>query len=272
MKLQSLLILAPCLFGFVKAAEYDLYLLAGQSNMDGRGQSKDLTAEQREPASHAIIFYRNPPHSSERWKPLTTGYSIAPGYKGKLPSPTFGPEIGFIQAMHKSAPTQKFALIKGSKGGSNLRQDWKPGTKGDPQSQGPLYRNFIETISMARDALQKDGHTATLKGILWHQGESDSKTAADTHTARLTEFIARLREDLNAPDVPFIIGEVFNNGERDKVRAALLKVSETVPRCGFASAAGLTTWDPGTHFDARSQLTLGERFASALQMPTPAAK
>ena len=72
--------------------------------------------------------------------------------------------------------------------------------------------------------------------------------------------------------MPFIIGEVFDNGERDKVRAALLKVSKTVPHCGFASAAELTTWDPGTHFDARSQLTLGERFASALQKISPDAK
>ncbi|YCM42924.1 sialate O-acetylesterase [Verrucomicrobiaceae bacterium 227] len=269
---MKLFFLSFCLLGILKADEYHLYLLAGQSNMDGRGKSADLTKEQRRPSKHAIIFYRNPPHSSEGWKPLTPGYSIAPGYKGKLPSPTFGPEIGFIAAMHKAAPDQKFALIKGSKGGSSLRQDWKPGTKDDPKSQGPRYRHFIETIDMAKAALKNDGHTAKLKGVLWHQGESDSRAGTEAHTERLTDFIARLREDTGEPQLPFIIGEVFDNGARDKIRAALLKVSQTTPHCAFAPADQLTTWDPGTHFDARSQLILGERFATALQKVTSAAK
>lgn len=260
------------LLGLLKGEEYDLYLLAGQSNMDGRGKSTDLTADQRAPSKHAIIYYRNPPHSSDGWKPLTPGYSIAPGSKGQLPSTTFGPEMGFIEAMHKAYPDQKFALIKGSKGGSSLNKDWNPGTKGDPKTQGARYRNFIETIGMAKTALVKDGHTAGLKGILWHQGESDSKASTEDHTERLTRFIARLREDLGEPELPFIIGEVFDNGQRDQVRAALLKVSKTAPHCGFASAANLTTWDPGTHFDAKSQLILGERFAKAWQSVTSATK
>ncbi|MEJ6579106.1 MAG: sialate O-acetylesterase [Akkermansiaceae bacterium] len=99
----------------------------------------------------------------------------------KLPSPTFGPEIGFVQTMHKAAPTQKFALIKGSKGGSSLRQDWQPGTKGDPKSQGPLYRNFIETIELAKAALKKDGHTAQLNLVHGQQGWSLEKKSSVTH-------------------------------------------------------------------------------------------
>ena len=73
--------------------EYDLYLLAGQSNMDGRGKVTKLTEEQRKPSKSAIIFYRNPPKSSEGWKPLGPGYSVAPKYRGDLPSQTFGPEL-----------------------------------------------------------------------------------------------------------------------------------------------------------------------------------
>lgn len=272
MNFPLILILTFSLFGLLKGGEYDLYLLAGQSNMDGRGKEANLNADQRAPSRHAIIFYRNPPHSSDGWKPLTPGYSIAPGYKGQLPSTTFGPELGFIEAMHKTQPDRKFALIKGSKGGSSLEKDWNPGSKGDSKTQGPRYRHFIETIGLAKAALKKDGHTAKLKGILWHQGESDSKASTEDHIRRLTRFIARLREDLGEPELPFIIGEVFDNGQRDQVRSALLKVSETAPHCGFASAANLTTWDPGTHFDAKSQLILGERFATALQKLTPATR
>ena len=38
---------------------YDLYLLAGQSNMDGRGKVSELSEEQQKPIDQAIIFYRN---------------------------------------------------------------------------------------------------------------------------------------------------------------------------------------------------------------------
>ena len=37
---------------------YDVYLLAGQSNMDGRGLARELSAAQKKPMEQAIIFYR----------------------------------------------------------------------------------------------------------------------------------------------------------------------------------------------------------------------
>jgi iduronate 2-sulfatase len=41
-------------------------------------------------------------------------------------------------------------------------------------------------------------------------------------------------------------------------------VAKAVPHTGFASVDGLTTGDKGTHFDARSQIDLGKRFASEM--------
>ena len=89
----------------VNADEYDVYLLAGQSNMDGRGQVSELTPEQRLSFDDAIIFYRNLLKSSDGWKPLGPGFSMPPKYKGDLPSPMFGPELGFAQEMLSPAPT-----------------------------------------------------------------------------------------------------------------------------------------------------------------------
>ena len=93
--------------------EFAIYLLAGQSNMDGRGKNVNLTKEQAASSDHAIIFYRNPPHSTEGWKPLAPGFSIPPKHKDGLPSPTFGPEIGFVAELSKTQPKKRFALIKG---------------------------------------------------------------------------------------------------------------------------------------------------------------
>ena len=45
-----------------------------------------------------------------------------------------------------------------------------------------------------------------LKGILWHQGESDLGNPG--YGKRLTELIERLRKDLSAPNVPFVASEL----------------------------------------------------------------
>ena len=250
---------------------YDLYLLAGQSNMDGRGQVSKLSEQQRKPNDQAIIFYRNEKISSNGWQPLAPGFSLPPKYRGKLPSSTFGLEIGFSQAMLRANPAAKLALIKGSKGGTNLRADWKPGVKGDRESQGPQYRDFIETIRLATSELTKRGDTYTIRGLLWHQGESDKKSKTELYASRLTELIDRIREDVGVPDLPVVVGEVFDNGERDNVREATQNVAKASPTVGLATCEGTTTSDPGTHFDAASQLLLGSRYAEQMRK-LPAAK
>ena len=240
---------------------YDVYLFAGQSNMDGRGLASELSAAQREPMKQAIIFYRNPKTDGEGWQPLSPKFSLAPKkYKGE----TFGMEMGFAQTMLKANPDTKLALIKGSEGGTNLRKDWKPGTKGDSASQGPLYREFIKTIQMATDKLTKRGDTYTIRGFLWHQGESDSKKGAKQYQDRLTKLIDRIREDVNVPNLPAVVGEVFDNGNRDKVREAIQNVAKSSPTVGLVSADGTKTSDPGTHFDTASVLLMGNRYAEQI--------
>ncbi len=250
--------------GRVSGADYDVYLFAGQSNMDGRGSADDLNESQRQPFEDVVIYYRRPPHTTDGWKALGPGYSIPPRYNGGLPSTTFGPELGFALAMTKALPERQFAFIKGSQGGTSLRADWNPGHTGQPETQGPCYRNFLETIRLATNDLTQAGHSLRLCGLLWHQGESDSKSAADVYQQQLLQFVARIREDTGVADLPVVVGEVFDNGERDAIRAALHTVGNSGPRLGFVSSEGTTTWDNGTHFDAASQLLLGQRYAQAM--------
>jgi len=240
------------------AANYDVYLLAGQSNMDGRGKVADLTPEQRQPSATALIYYRNGDLGTDGWKPLEPGYSLAPNDKRKtLPSPTFGPELGFAQALAATQPDRKLALVKIATGGTSLQRNWNP-------TNGPCYRSLVETVRRAGEALTRDGHTFTVRGLLWHQGESDSADTAEVYGQRLTNFIAHVRADLQLPDLPIVVGEVIDNGKRNGVRAAQRAVAQTVPQVGFVPAEGFRTWDGGTHLDAASQLLLGQRFAAAV--------
>lgn len=246
------------------ADQYDLFLLAGQSNMDGRGDANKLTAKHCEPFEDAIMFYKNHLGSSDGWQPLGPGFSIAPKFKGSLPSTTFGPEIGFARRYLDVYPDNKIALIKGSRGGTNLRSDWNPGLKNQPDSQGPRYRDFIETINQATRKLAEQNHQFAIRGLLWHQGESDSKVSATKHEQRLRHFVDRIREDLGQPDLPVILGEVFDNGKRDSVLTAIRAVAENAIGTRLVTAEGTSTWDDGTHFDAVSQLLLGKRYADAI--------
>ncbi len=266
MTYPRLLLLLVVLLGSkqLHADVYDVYLLAGQSNMDGRGDADDLSETQRRCPADAMIFYRNPPHASDGWSPLATGFSVPPKFKGALPSTKFGPEIGFAATVARSTTANKLGLIKGAKGGTSLRVDWNPGRAGEPDSQGPCYRDFIETIELATSELTDKGHSYVIRGLLWHQGESDSRSSEQRYRMRLTELINRIRQDVGNPDLPVVIGEVFDNGRRDTVRAAQRGVGSSMANVEVAPARGLTTWDEGTHLDAQSQWQLGQRFATAL--------
>ena len=55
----------------------------------------------------------------------------------------------------------------------------------------------------------------TLKGILWHQGESDSRTGlAEVYEKKLHDLIARFRKELNVQQVPFLAGQMGQFAER----------------------------------------------------------
>jgi iduronate 2-sulfatase len=250
------------------ADHYEVFLVAGQSNGDGRGKASELTgplAKWAKPQDDVLIAYscsklRGPVLASDGFQKLQPGWSVAPGKNRptKLPSGTFGPEVSFGRGMADHLKGKKVALIKFAEGGTSLAKDWNPEVK------DRLYPAFLEFTQKALKELKDKGHTHTVRGMIWHQGESDANLTADEYQKHLTAFIARVRADLVAPDLPFGVGEVFDNGKRDAVRAAQKATAEKVKSVFFVSADKLKTFDGGTHFDAASQIELGERFTAGM--------
>jgi len=258
----------------VCAEHYEVFLLAGQSNMDGRGAKKDLTGslgKWAKPQPNVLINFRagglhRPLTLSDGFKPLEPGYSGTPGRKpGALPTSTLGPEVSFGATMAEGLPGRKVALIKCSEGGTSLSKDWAPGTK------DKLYEQFVTFVNQSLKELTDKGDTYTVCGMAWHQGESDAALPPGKYQMLLTGLINRVRTDLKAKDLPFVIGEVYNNGKRNGVRKDQKATAEAVANTSFASADGLKTFDGGTHFDAASQIELGKRMAhEMLKLLTPA--
>jgi iduronate 2-sulfatase len=245
------------------AAAIDVYLLAGQSNMDGRGKTTELDAALKEPLTDVPIWYRQPLADSAGFQPLAPGFSVPPGHKGGLPGPTFGIELSFARALLAKEPKQRIAFIKGSRGGTTIEQ-WDPGQPDKPDSQGECYRLYVDTIAKGIAALKANGDTPTIRALLWHQGESNSKDTAEVYQAKLEKFIVRIREDVGNPDLPVLVGEVIDNGQRDGVRAAQKAITGVVKHTVFVTCDGLTSSDKGTHYDTKSVLEFGQRFAAAL--------
>ena len=240
---------------------YHVFILAGQSNMDGRGKVADLDADWKKPQDDVRFYYGSNASTSGGWIPLQPGYSVPPNYKGELPSPTFGPELSFGRAMAAAMKGKKVALIKYAVGGTNLNKQW------DPQAPGPQYANFLKTLKASLAALKKEGATYEVDGMVWHQGESDASLSAEDYQKKLEAFIQAVRAELKAPELPFVIGELFNNGQEGitRIRTAQEAAAKATPHTAFVSSAHLTVLDKITHFDAASQLQFGQRYADAMK-------
>lgn len=248
---------------------YVIYLLAGQSNMDGRGNVADLKGtlqKYAKPMPEVLIHFsagglRRPLRTNSGFDPL------APGFSGSnATSNSFGPELGFGHAMAQASPHEKILLVKFSEGGTSLSADW---TLNDPKK---LYVQFIKFVKTTQEKIDEAGGDCEIRGMLWMQGESDANLPDGAYKDLLTKLIAKTRADLNLPKLPFIIGQVCDDGKRDFVIAAQKAVAKEVPATAFVKSSGLTTTDNGTHFDAKSQIELGRRFAKEMQRLTPPSK
>jgi carbohydrate esterase-like sialic acid-specific acetylesterase len=227
--------------------EFQLFLLAGQSNMAGRGKVDD---EGRKPQPRIYSLNKD-----GKWQP-----AVDPLHWDK---PEAGAGIGkpFAEIIASKNPSISIGLVPTACGGSPI-STWSPG-KFWEQTKSHPYDDFLVR---AKRAMQ-DG---TLKAILWHQGESDSNAMdAAEYETRLTELINRMRSDLNAPDLPFIIGQLGRfpakpwSKDREAVDAAHQAVARKMKNVRFVSSEGLNSRGDNLHFDTPSLRIFAHRYAEA---------
>ena len=212
----------------------DIFLLIGQSNMSGRGVATPECAE-----SPAGVFLLD---DQDQWVAATHPYNqYSSAEQG---SPKNGMNLGysFARKMKAAAPGHSVGLVVNACGGTSITL-WARNSS--------LFKGAIRRALAAMK-------TGTLKGILWHQGESDKDDPE--YLPKLKQLVADMRGELQMPEVPFIAGEVY---QIPLINAQIAKLPNEVPKTGVVSAENLTTQD-GVHFDTKSLLVLGERYADAL--------
>lgn len=250
--MRKSLIIVLLLFpaGFLKAQQkkFHLYLLAGQSNMAGRG----VVAPQ-DTIGNPRILRLNKEGIWEVAKDPVHFDKTAAGV---------GPGLTFAREMIKNNPDITIGLIPAAAGGSAIdnwlyNQYWE-------QTKSYPWDNAIRRTQIA----MKEG---TLKGILWHQGEADSSPEkVVVYADKLVQLVQKFRDTLHLPKLPFIAGELPDFNKRAKTfNPVLTEAGKKIKYFAIVSANGFTPLPDGLHIDAASQRIFGKRYAEKMKKLVP---
>ena len=225
-----------------------LYLLAGQSNMAGRGK-----VEAQDSVANPRVLKLD---ASMSWVP-----AVDPLPWDKPTLVGVGPGRSFGLALAARDANVTIGLVPAAVGGSPI-SSWEPGAL-DSATRTHPYDDALARLRIA----QKDGR---LRAILWHQGESDATPASSVRYAdKLRALIARFRADAGDPTLPFVIGQLGKftgkpwSAEMQRVDSVHRAIAASVPNVAYVSSEGLSDKGDKLHFEAVSQRTFGERYAEA---------
>jgi hypothetical protein len=150
----------------------------------------------------------------------------------------------------------QIGLVPCAWGGSPIKV-WEPGA---------VYLKQFHPWEFAVERIHAAMQRGVIKGILWHQGESDNDSAhAAIYLDKLTTLINRLRTELQQPNLPFVAGEIGHFNKKVMINEVINQLPQHVTHTAVVSAAGLTDKGDHLHFDAAGARELGKRYATAMK-------
>jgi len=211
--------------------QVQVFILAGQSNMEGQGvvdmdhpdhyngglgnlvwsmehsESKDKMTHLKDDSGNWVV--REDVQISFKARDKVRQGGLTVGFTGYGGSSHIGPELQFGHVMGDLFE-QPVLLIKTAWGGKSLYVDFRPPSSGG--ETGPYYTQMIQEV---RDALKAlDGRSYRIRGFVWMQGWNDmcSGPAVPEYAANLVNLVKDIRREFNEPELPVVIGELGNGG------------------------------------------------------------
>ena len=283
-------ILIPTLFYTQKIR---VFVLAGQSNMNGFGYNKDLPNDLKT-FKDVYIFQGNSVPDGDlnggigKWEVLKPGNGTGFKTDGKTNtlSDRFGLELSFAKRMKELFPNDKIALIKYAREGTSIdsvaRADfgcWDADFHG--KNGINQYDNFLKTVKNALSETDIDGNgkrdEIIPSGILWMQGEGDAsydEAIANRYYSHLKTLMNQMRAALLTDDLPVVIGKISDSGKNEKgrvwntgelVQYAQEKFVKNDKNAAIVRSTKKYNYgnDPW-HYDSSGYIDLGKNFAEEI--------
>lgn len=243
----------------LQAETVRVFLLAGQSNMEGLGQNSQLSGALAAPLP-GVKIWRDDVGAGRGFVDLEPGFGSGTGRTGG--GSRFGPELGFGHRLAEAFPGETIYLVKYAVGGTNLHEQWNPET-------GAHFETFAEVTSRALGELDSLGVDFTLEAMLWTQGERDTRfvNMADAYEENLPAFIEAVRIDQHAPEMPFFLSRLSSQqtdlpaATLATVRAAQQATAAADPLAIMIDTDAFGMGTDNLHFNTAGMLALGEAFA-----------
>lgn len=273
------------------AAEYILYFLGGQSNMEGYGYVAELPPAWRGAVDRVMIFHGvqaedgKPGGGEGLWAPLQPGHGTGFRSDGKANalSERFGPELAFGRLIAELNPHRNIAIVKYARGGTSLQEGASGYGNWEPDSEsGRGINQYDHALATIRNAfshtdIDGDGEADTLvpAGIAWMQGEADAydnPVAARAYRVNLKRMMDLLRAALRRDDLPVIIGRIIDSGRDEDqllmdyspvVQKAQADYAESDSCAALVDVGDGIGWSDDWHYGTGDYLRLGEAFARA---------
>jgi len=241
----------------------DLWVLAGQSNMQGVGDLIDVTPpsgrvsllgmngkwSRAEEPLHWLVDSPDPVHSGN---PADRAARSEAEHRSRTKGAGLGLPFGVVLASATNVPV---GLIACAHGGTSMAQ-WDPAKKGDGGNS--LYGSMLHQVKLAG---------GKVRGVLWYQGEAEANAEnSKVYPKVFTDFIAAVRSDFDQPDLPFYLVQLgrFANPSDPKfwnsVQETQRLIPEQIPNTAVVAAVDLGL-DDGIHIGTPGLKRLGTRLA-----------
>lgn len=253
--LYTFLRIAPILLLTNVALSADVYIVAGQSNGWRLSHLAGVPGEAASPIYYFGMDCSSRPDTAR----LTEIKALHPSVSG----------TGLAEALRKHSG-KEIVFIQYCVCGTSLGDvsNWYPGEdplNGKTNDEG-LYGSFTKYLADAKRQVEAHGLEWTVKGLFWHQGESDVKRSSAEHQKNLTHLLARFRQDLGA-DLPIVAGYIRDLDEGSRgINLALDAVAKSDPYFAVVGLEGLPfESDTDVHVKPEGCLILGERMVVAIE-------
>lgn len=252
------------------AADLDIYLAIGQSNMAGRASIEQADCV---PIENAYLF-----NAEGVWEPAQMGaltedgavqgfnrYSDVRKTDGTLQG--LSPAYSFAKLTAQSTG-RKIGIVSNARGATTIKQ-WAKGYEApEGASESQLdYDLYEKSVARAVQAAQAGGKIA---GVIWHQGEAGGD--ASGYMADLKKLVSDLKTDLKdylktENTLPFVAGTLAGNYvTADIYNAKIGQMTDQsnenyIPDSAVANVGIGETLSDNTHLNSQAQRDLGEAYA-----------